>query len=315
VWPILFNALAVMFPAASHPNMIDFRLFLPLSAVFVIVATGCLSLDSYFGFSSGWIRYMVTFQTLQSARETFELSWPRAVLRFPKQGDIPDDVYLGALDVVLTFTKSVNDIIRDETVAWAADFREALKGMGDSIEKQRLATASYAGIAERGAVTVTLAGFERVEGQRWTLEVGGQSREIAGSATGTMTGLSPGILVVSARGRIAGVEVAIEKTVTIEPAKSADVTLALGAPPVASTGVLLVIVSGADLLEEHTWTLSVNGGEPRSIRGASTEVVEQLPPGLVTVRAGGVRGGKPVSAAGTAFVEAGKSATVSLSFG
>ncbi len=315
LWPILFNALAVMFPAASHPDIIDFRLFLPLSAVFVIIATGCLSLDAYFGFSSGWIRYVVTFQTLQSLRETFELSWPRAVLRFPKQGDIPDDLYLGALDVVQAFTKSVNDTIRDETAAWAADFREALKGMGDTVDKQRIAAMSYSAVAERGAVTVTIGGFERLEGQKWTLEVSGQIREITGSATGTMTGLSPGIVVVTARGRVAGADVAIEKTATIEAGKNVDVGLALGAPAAVATGVLLVVVSGADILEEHTWTLSINGGEPRTIRGASSEIVEQLAPGLVTVRVGGSRGGKPVSAAGTATIEAGKSATLSLSFG
>lgn len=315
LWPILFNALAVMFPASTHPNIIDFRLFLPLSAVFVIVATGCISLDAYFGFSSGWIRYVVTFQTLQSLRETFELSWPRAVLRFPKQGEIPDDVFLGALDVVLAFTRSVNDTIRDETTAWAADFREALKGMGDSVEKQRIAAMAYSGIAERGAVTVTLSGIERLDGQKWTLDVGGQLRDIAGSATGTMTGLSPGITVVTARARISGADVAVEKTVTIEPGKSADVALSLGAPLVSPTGVLLVIVSGADLLEEHTWSLSVNGSEPRAIRGASTEVIDHVAPGIVTVRATGTRSGKPVAAAGAATIEAGKSATVALSFG
>ncbi|MFO0589498.1 MAG: SLATT domain-containing protein [Polyangiaceae bacterium] len=315
IWPILFNALAVMFPVSTHPNVVDFRLFLPLSAVFVIVAGGCVSLDVYFGFSSGWIRYVVTFQTLQSLSETFELTWPRAVLRFPKTGDIPDDIYLAALDAILAFTRSINDTIRDETSAWATDFKEALKGMGESIEKQRAAAVSYTSIVERGAVTVTVTGLERADDQKWTLEVGGQIREIHGSATGTTTGLAPGLTVVCARARIGGADVAVEKTVTVEPAKCADVAIALGAPPVLSTGILLVAVTGAADLDGHTWTLTVNGGEPKTILGASTEVVERVLPGVATVRVAGARAQKPLAAAGTVTIEAGKSATLTLSLG
>lgn len=315
IWPILFNALAVMFPVSTHPNVVDFRLFLPLSAVFVIVAGGCVSLDVYFGFSSGWIRYVLTFQTLQSLRETFELTWPRAVLRFPKTGDIPDDLYLAGLDAILGFTKSVNDTIREETAAWATDFREALKGMGESIEKQRAAAVSYGSIAERGAVTVTVSGLERADDQRWTLEVGGQIREIHGSSTGTATGLSPGLNVVCARARIAGVDVAVEKATTVEPGKSADVAITLGAPPAPSTGILVVALTGAGDLDAHTWTLIVNGGEPRTVCGASTEIVERLPPGVATVRVTGARAQKPLAAAGTVTIEPGKSASLTLCLG
>lgn len=228
LWPVLFNALAVMYPVGqgASPGAFDFRTVLPLSAVFVIVAAGCLSLDTFFGFSSGWIRYVVTFQSLQTLRETFELAWPRAALRFPREGDIPDDILLGALDVLLTFTKSVNDTIRDETQAWAADFREALKGMGEAIEKQRMAAMAYSTIAERGAVTVT--------------------------------------------------------------------------------------VDGASQLDDHTWTLTISGQEPVKVQGASTEVVERLSPGLITVRVAAKRGGKPVAAAAATTIEAGKSASVTL---
>lgn len=231
LWPVLFNALAVIFPAGlgQSPGGFDFRTMLPLSAVFVIVATGCVSVDAFFGFSSGWIRYVMTFQSLQSLREGFELSWPRAAVRFPREGEIPDDILLGAIDVLLAFTKSINDTIRDETQAWAADFREALKGTGESLEKQRLAAMGYAVIAERGAVTVTL--------------------------------------------------------------------------------------TAADTLDEHTWTLTLSGQEPIKVTGASTEVVERLPPGLVTIRVTGKRAGKSLSAAAAATVEAGKNTTVTLSLG
>lgn len=231
LWPVLFNALAVIFPAGqgANPGAFDFRTMLPLSAVFVMIATGCVSIDAFFGFSSGWIRYVVTFQSLQSLRETFDLSWPRAAVRFPREGDVPDDILLCAIDVLLAFTKSVNDTIRDETQAWASDFREALKGMGESLEKQRIASMAYSTIAERGSVTVTL--------------------------------------------------------------------------------------TAADKLDEHTWTLTLSGQEPITIEGSSTEVVERLSPGLVTVRASGRRDGKPLSAAAAVTVEAGKNTSVTLSLG
>jgi len=232
LWPVLFNALAVIWPKpafSSSPDAFTFKDMLPLSAVFVILATGCVTIDSFFGFSSGWIRYVITFQSLQSLRETFELSWPRAAVRFPAKGDIPDDVLLSAIDVLLAFTKSINDTIRDETQAWAADFREALKGMGESLEKQRMAAMGYANIAERGSLTITLVGADKLDDHRWTLSVSGQpDNEVHGSSTEVVERLPPGLVTLRASGRRDDKLLKTAAAVNVEAGKNIAVSLTLG---------------------------------------------------------------------------------------
>jgi hypothetical protein len=75
-------------------------------------------------------------------------------------------------------------------------------------------------------------------------------------------------------------------------------------------GNLDVRIAGGERLDDRRWTLSIDGGAPKQQRGLTATVA--LSGGLHTVRAEGICGGRPCSAARSVEVRAGAVTTVDL---
>jgi hypothetical protein len=94
------------------------------SAVALAVAAGCIGLDRYFGFSSGWMRFMAAEQRLIRQRQEFEFSWNEKLATVSDQLTELDVSAL--LDLAHENARSIQDIIGAETGDWVTDFRGAL---------------------------------------------------------------------------------------------------------------------------------------------------------------------------------------------
>lgn len=94
------------------------------SAVALALAATCVGLDRYFGFSSGWMRFMAAEQRLVRQRHDFEYSWNQLLATesgTPTGDDVVKLVGLAHANVLV-----VQDIVAGETSDWLAEFRGAL---------------------------------------------------------------------------------------------------------------------------------------------------------------------------------------------
>jgi hypothetical protein len=103
------------------------------AAVALAAAATLVALDRYFGFSSGWMRFMTAELKLTHLRHDFEYAWQaaRATAHTPaSEGEVAAMLAL-ARGLVL----AVDDAIADETLAWTTEFRSALQRAEQSLER------------------------------------------------------------------------------------------------------------------------------------------------------------------------------------
>jgi hypothetical protein len=127
VLPIVSQITATSGKAAIAPGW---------SAVAVAAALASVALDRYFGFSSGWMRFMAADQRLVRQRSDFEYAWNqiRAAVNDPPA----DDDVRRLLELAHANVLAVQDIIASETADWLTDFRGALSEAEQSLMAPRL---------------------------------------------------------------------------------------------------------------------------------------------------------------------------------
>jgi hypothetical protein len=89
------------------------------------IATGAIALDRFFGYSSGWMRYITTALALEKSLSEFRLEWTRHNARL--RGGPPAEPQLDQL--ILTcerFSLAVRSQVEQETNAWVIEFQSNL---------------------------------------------------------------------------------------------------------------------------------------------------------------------------------------------
>ena len=91
----------------------------------IAIAAGCVAMDRFFGYSTGWIRYMTTGLALAKSLEEFRLEWARLIARL--RGDAPGEADLDRLILTCeTFSLAIRAQVERETHAWVAEFESNL---------------------------------------------------------------------------------------------------------------------------------------------------------------------------------------------
>jgi hypothetical protein len=89
------------------------------------IAGGCVAMDRFFGYSSGWIRYMTTALALEKSLEEFRLEWARQLAKL--RGAAPSDAQVDQLIVTCeTFSLAIRGQVEQETKAWVTEFESNL---------------------------------------------------------------------------------------------------------------------------------------------------------------------------------------------
>jgi SMODS and SLOG-associating 2TM effector domain 2 len=132
---LLFGALATLTPIVLGmlPSAImtaHLAQLVALPTVFAAVAAGLVVLDRFFGFSSGWMRYLATYLELQAKIEMFEIAWAKSYLTLSTP--VSDAEFIRSLDLLSAFLGAVSGAVESETREWIVGFRGALAEIDQS---------------------------------------------------------------------------------------------------------------------------------------------------------------------------------------
>lgn len=89
------------------------------------IAAGCIGLDRFFGYSTGWIRYITTAMAIEKSLEEYRMEWARNITKL--RGAPPNEQQLDQLiQTCETFSLAIRTQVEQETKAWVAEFQSNL---------------------------------------------------------------------------------------------------------------------------------------------------------------------------------------------
>jgi hypothetical protein len=158
------------------------------------VAAGLVGLDHFFGFSSGWIRYVITATAMQAALEEFRMDWQllSAHLSIPPS----NDQVLALLERAKAFRASIAGMVLDETKSWAAEFQTNIsqleKNVKAEFEEQRAKLQddlkTQRAISKTGGIEVKVSNSMTLDDRSFSIGLEGigarqPPEEVVGSAS------------------------------------------------------------------------------------------------------------------------------------
>jgi len=163
------------------------------ASVSLAVAAALVGLDHYFGFSSGWMRFVATELQLRQQLLEFQMEW--ATERASWKGASPtDDQVQRVLSRAKAFVLGVSATVLEETNTWIAEFQTTLKQLDE-------AAKAKAAVSELGGVNLVVTNGDACDGG-WTLCIDGGSRTTRHGKTAAAVGLRPGMHTVLVEGVI-----------------------------------------------------------------------------------------------------------------
>lgn len=189
------------------------------ASVLVALAVLMVALDRFFGFSTGWIRYIQAEAQIRRVAQDFELDWQKLLASFAGQPPSADQVQQ-ALAAVRAFVDQVNDVIGDETQRWIGEFQEALRQVDDQVQARSAAL-------QEGSIAVTVSNGDAVDAPGWTLTLDlGQSRLCAGK-TAALTSVVPGDHALHVQGKAGGRALRAEAVASVKAGATTALTVTL----------------------------------------------------------------------------------------
>jgi hypothetical protein len=96
------------------------------------IAAGCLALDRFFGYSTGWIRYVTTGLAIEKSLEEFRMEWTRGIAKL--RGVPPNELQLDQLLLTCaTFSLAIRSQVEQETKAWVTEFQSSLSQLEEDL--------------------------------------------------------------------------------------------------------------------------------------------------------------------------------------
>lgn len=187
------------------------------SAVCLGLAATLIGLDRFYGTTSGWVRYVLAAQEINRDLEEFEIEFETQRSGWTKSGPSAEQV-TAAMALSRSFLLRVNELVRDETKAWAADFTAALKEVD---EQMKVARDS----GRQAAIQVIVANGDQCD-RAWKLAVGNRVPEDrVGKEASTQ--VMAGTYIVRVAGEINNKPVQAERAVQVKAGEVQTVELTL----------------------------------------------------------------------------------------
>jgi len=118
----LVPLLKATLPAAVAKLPFDFGQF---GYLLIGIAAGCIGLDRFFGYSTGWIRYITTAMAIEKSLEEFRLEWTRNMARMRGSPPTPEQLEM-LIQTCATFSLAIKSQVEQETKAWVVEFQTNL---------------------------------------------------------------------------------------------------------------------------------------------------------------------------------------------
>lgn len=123
---------------AALKDEVQQKLELTQAGVIILVAAGLLrTMDSIFGYSSGWMRYTDTVTQMEAATRKFSIEWQR-LLAGKGDGAKETDVQQ-FFTVAQAFESEITTLLKQETKSWIAEFTNGLALLTSEIASHRKA--------------------------------------------------------------------------------------------------------------------------------------------------------------------------------
>jgi hypothetical protein len=184
-------------------------------------AAACVAADKFYGFSSGWIRYMKTQMALEGALTDLRYDWIALLSKVATQQPTGDQIQ-GMLQKMKDFVVLVRTQVQQETDAWVLEFQANLADLTNTVKAQRDAQ-------KPGSAQVTVSNAKDFDGGVKVQLDQSEDRTIEGTQC-LFASVAPGtheILVIGKKGD----QVFKAATVVKVPADSlASVSVALPVP-------------------------------------------------------------------------------------
>lgn len=136
IWAIIFTTLAGIIPLLSqiykaHPQI---AIDPAWATVALALAVTFIGLDTFFGFSKSWMRFITAHIKIKALYEEFQLNWQMKQAQF--KGETPsDEQTIALLETCREFLDEVNQIITEEAEEWRRDFQSALEKIDESTKR------------------------------------------------------------------------------------------------------------------------------------------------------------------------------------
>lgn len=173
--------------------------FSQMGYVLLGIAGGFVLLDRFFGYSTGWMRYVLAMQAIEKAREQFRMEWT-ALLRMLSATTKGTPEHSELLDRMIQRTRAVVIEVKDrseqETQAWIAEFQTNLAQFEKDLKSQVEATRP-------GGIDVEVTDGRKADTPVEILLDGMTADRFVGTA-GSIGFVAPGMHRVTARAQKAG---------------------------------------------------------------------------------------------------------------
>jgi hypothetical protein len=188
------------------------------ATVLLAIAGLLVSFDYFFGFTSGWVRYLEARQKILRTLNEFQFDWEALRTNWATPEPGPEQVRSALLCLKTTLLK-IEQIVEDETSVWATEFRTTVQKLDEAARAKAEAAPATVG----ATVTVTNgAGIGT-----WALSVNDGSPEPHSGDHCALVGLRPGPHKFVVEGKLAGNPARDEVTAEIRPTGVTEVSLTL----------------------------------------------------------------------------------------
>lgn len=186
------------------------------------VATGLLAADKFYGFSTGWARYIKTQLVLERGLSDLRYEWVALASKVPCQQPTPDQIQ-AMIQKLKEFVDFAHTQIEQETEAWVVEFQTSLSDLTTSLKTQTEA-------ARPGTVEVKVTNADKFEKVRALLD---QMSELPLQGNQCVfPSVAPGVHAVTVRGTKDGKEFTGADVVKVTAGVLASVSISIPIPSV-----------------------------------------------------------------------------------
>ena len=189
------------------------------------LAAGFVLLDRYFGYSTGWMRYIVAMQSIEKAREAFRLDWIM-LLRRLKTSTPQTPEHQEAIEKLIERARAtileVKEHSEKETQAWILEFQTNLAQFEKDLKAQIEASRP-------GGIDVDVVDGNRADSQI-ELSLDGMLADRFKGNAGSIGFVAPGLHRVSARAKKSDRDYGASTLVNVGAGQICQVKLTLQIP-------------------------------------------------------------------------------------
>ena len=189
-----------------------------LGYLFLGLAAASIAFDRFFGFSSGWMRYMTTKMTMERMISEFRMDWAMMVAKLGEKSPTTDQVQL-MIQRIKEFLVAINTNVEQETQTWVSEFKTNLAEIEKTAAAQRES-------ARPGAIDITVTnGMDTDDGFTVVLD-GMEVKRVRGTKY-QIGYVPPGPHKIAVSGTIKGEPLDASELANVAPGEITNVTLAL----------------------------------------------------------------------------------------